>query len=65
MLEDKEFEKGILASNRFYEIKCTNTEDENAECTLELIPDFSGVVPSKKWLDPDKVNLISPKNHFL
>ena len=56
VLEDKEFEKGILESNKFYEIKCSDADDEDAECTLELLPEFSGKVPSKKWLDSNKVS---------
>ena len=56
VLDDKEYEKGILESNKFYEIKCDGNEnDEDAECTLELLPEFSGKVPSKKWLDSHKV----------
>lgn len=52
--EDKEFEKGVLESNLFYEIKCENSEDEEADCWLEQIEKYSGCVPSKKWLNSER-----------
>ena len=58
VLEDKEFEKGILASNRFYEIMCDNPQDENAHCSLQLMPECSGVIPSKKWLNSEKAYVL-------
>ena len=59
VLPDKDYEKGILASNKFYEIKCDDPDDENAECYLELIEEYTGKVPSKKWLDSTKVCIFS------
>ena len=72
VISDKDFEKGILESNKFYEIKCSEEDDEDAECTLELIEEYSGKVPSKKWLDSHKVFLfgirvtyvIKPSNYY-
>ena len=58
VIGDKDYEKGILESNKFYEIKCDDEENEDAECTLELIEEYSGKVPSKKWLDSHKVSSV-------
>lgn len=58
IISDKDFEKGILESNRFYEIKCNDEDDEDAECSLELIDEYSGKVPSKKWLDSHKAYVL-------
>lgn len=58
VFEDKEFEKGILESNIFYEIKSKDSDDEDAECWLERIEKFSGCVPSKKWLECDKAYVL-------
>lgn len=57
VIEDKEFEKAILESNKFYEIKCDENDNEDGECYLELIEQYSGKVPSKKWLDSSKVHI--------
>ena len=51
VLDDAEYEKGILESTKIYEVELD--EDENAE--LVLLDEYSGKVPSKKWLSSDKV----------
>ena len=55
VLDDKTFERGILASNRFYEIVCEDETDPDNECKLEEIKEYTGKVPSKKWLGSNKV----------
>ena len=55
VLDDKTFERRILASNRFYEIVCEDETDPDNECKLEEIKEYTGKVPSKKWLDSNKV----------
>lgn len=54
-MDDKTFERGILASNRFYEIVCEDETDPDNECKLQEIKEYTGKVPSKKWLDSNKV----------
>lgn len=58
VLDDKGFEKSILTSNKFYEIKCDVPDDEDAECWLEVIDEYSGKVPSKNWLDSSKAYVL-------
>lgn len=58
VLEDKEFERGILESNIFYEIKCKDYDDESSDCWLERIEKYTGHVPSKKWLDLGKAYVL-------
>ena len=54
-MDDKTFEKGILLTNKFYEI-ISEDDNEDSECDLREIPEYTGKVPSKKWLDSNKVS---------
>ncbi len=55
VLDDSEYEKNILKSTKIYEIEI----DEDEETSLNLLEDYVGRVPSKKWLDNDKVRTLS------
>eukprot|EP00795_Rhopilema_esculentum_P002286 gene2286-17900_t len=54
VLDDADYEKGILESTKIYEVELD--EDENAE--LVLLDEYSGKVPSKKWLSSEKAYVL-------
>ena len=51
VIEDAEYEKGILESTKLYEV------EENDDGDTELVPldQYTGKVPSKKWLSSERV----------
>ena len=51
VLEDADFEKGILESTKIYEVEI----GDDGESELILLDEYFGKVPSKKWLASDKV----------
>ena len=55
MLDDAEYEKGILKSTKIYEVT-----DKNKETKLVRLSEHSGKIPSKKWLKSDKVGIVEP-----
>lgn len=54
VLEDSDFEKGILESTKIYEVEI----GDDGETELVLLDEYVGKVPSKKWLASDKVCII-------
>ncbi|XP_047146068.1 supervillin isoform X1 [Hydra vulgaris] len=58
VLPDKEFEQYILETNKFFEICSDKIDDEDANCWLKPIEEYSGKIPSKKWLDSKKAYVL-------
>ena len=59
-IDDKEFEAGVLQSNLFFEVTVENgdADDEDAACILTPLPEYTGKVPSKKWLNEEKAYVL-------
>ena len=53
VLEDADYEKGILESTKIYEVE----ETADGDTELVHLDQYAGKVPSKKWLLSDKVIL--------
>lgn len=54
VLEDAEYEKGILESTKLYEVE----EDDDGETELVQLDQYLGKVPSKKWLSSEKAYVL-------